>query len=312
MAGAVQSQSLKGGAWGAFSAVAFHAVGSYFDSAEWAHNGRHVFGTDLDAGGYAAKVLAHGTLGGAVQHLQGGKFGSGFAAAGITQAFSGGIDAIDPANPGLGATLRVVAAGMVGGAISDLTGDKFASGFVTAAFARAFNHELSATAEYDAEVAKYRDNMSYRLRLGRGVAQDAMAGGEVALEEGWWAIFLGAMGRVAGGGRMTVAEARAVGLEREAFLASVYGGGKVSLPTSRGWRHIDNFADGVAMESKIGRTALTRRVFSQVMKDRELLYSGSSGVRSVEWHFFAGRTGTGPTAPLRGLLEDSGIKVVVH
>ena len=140
MAGAVQSGTLKGGAWGAFSSLAFYAVGSYFDSAQWAHNGEHVFGTDLNMGGFAAKVLAHGTLGGVVQHLQGGKYGSGFAAAGATQAFSGAIDNIDPSNPGVSAA-RVLAAAAVGGTVSSIGGGSFANGAITAAFARTFNDE---------------------------------------------------------------------------------------------------------------------------------------------------------------------------
>jgi RHS repeat-associated protein len=81
MSGAIQSQSLKGAAWGAFSAVTFSGIGTYFENAAWAHRGGGVLGTDLNAGGVAAKVLAHGVTGGVMQHLQGGKFGSGFAAA---------------------------------------------------------------------------------------------------------------------------------------------------------------------------------------------------------------------------------------
>jgi RHS repeat-associated protein len=146
LVGAANSQSLKGAAWGAVSALAFYRIGSYFESASWAHNGKHVFGTNLDAGGYAAKVLAHGVAGGALQHLQGGRFGSGFAAAGITQAFSGGIDNIDPANLEGFSVQRVVAAAMLGGVVSDLTGGKFAHGALTSAFAYAFS---SAAASND-------------------------------------------------------------------------------------------------------------------------------------------------------------------
>ncbi len=141
LAGAVESNSLKGAAWGAFSAVAFHGIGSYFNSAEWAQSGQQVFGTGLNAAGYSAKVLAHGVAGGITQHLQGGKFGSGFASAGVTEAFSGPINAIDPANPTIGSATRVMVAALVGGTVSDLTGNKFATGAVTAAFAQVFNEE---------------------------------------------------------------------------------------------------------------------------------------------------------------------------
>ena len=148
MAGAVQSGTLKGGAWGAFSALSFHAIGSYFDGAAWAKRGSHVFGTDYNLGGYAAKVLAHGTMGGVVQHLQGGQFGHGFASAGVSQALSGAVDGIDPANPTVGYTSRVMTSAMIGGVVSDLSGGKFAHGAMTAAFARAFNEEASYGARH--------------------------------------------------------------------------------------------------------------------------------------------------------------------
>jgi hypothetical protein len=141
MLGATQSQSIKGAAWGAFSSLAYFGVGSYFESAAWAKTGVHVFGTKLNLAGYSAKVLSHGVLGGGVQHLQGGRFGSGFAAAGLTEATSGMIDGIDPSNPDVSRALRIATAGMVGGTASALTGGKFAAGFITAAFARAYNAE---------------------------------------------------------------------------------------------------------------------------------------------------------------------------
>jgi RHS repeat-associated protein len=137
MAGHLQSGTTKGGAWGAFSAITFHGIGSYFDGAEWAHQGQHVYGTHLNMGGFAAKVLAHSVTGGAVQHLQGGSFGSGFAAAGVTQAFSGAIDGINPAQP-IGRFQRVMVAALVGGTASTISGGKFANGAVTAAFSYAF------------------------------------------------------------------------------------------------------------------------------------------------------------------------------
>jgi hypothetical protein len=142
MSGAAQSNSLKGAVWGAFSAVAFHGVGSYFESAEWAQRGAHVLGTSFNAGGLAAKALAHGVLGGSLQHLQAGSFGSGFASAGLSELSSGAVNGIDPANPALGLALRTTVSGLIGGTVTQITGGKFATGFVTAAFARAFNEEL--------------------------------------------------------------------------------------------------------------------------------------------------------------------------
>jgi len=141
MSGAMQSQSLKGAAWGAFSGAMFSGIGSYFQTANWATKGVDVLGTNLNAGGYAAKVLAHGVAGGVVQHLQGGKFGSGFAAAGVTQAASGAIDTINPSSAVVGSATRIMVAALIGGSVSEMTGGKYATGAITAAFARAFNEE---------------------------------------------------------------------------------------------------------------------------------------------------------------------------
>ncbi len=72
--------------------------------------------------------------------INGGKFGHGFASAGVTQSFSGSID-------GIGNGLRshsgerIFAAAILGGVTSAATGGKFANGAVTAAFSRAFNDE---------------------------------------------------------------------------------------------------------------------------------------------------------------------------
>jgi hypothetical protein len=58
------------------------------------------------------------------------------------------------------------------------------------------------------------------------------------------------------------------------------------MQTSHGRRVIDNLADGVARESKVGRTSLRSSIRSQVVKDAELLSSGR--VAEVEWHFLPG------------------------
>src|SRR5690606_31746828 len=91
--------------------------------------------------GYSAKVLAHGITGGVMSKLQGGKFGHGFASAGVTQAFASGVDRLDADNLGVSAG-RIAAAAIVGGTASHLSGGKFANGAITAAFSRAFNDEL--------------------------------------------------------------------------------------------------------------------------------------------------------------------------
>jgi len=99
----------------------------------------------------------------------------------------------------------------------------------------------------------------------------------------------------------------------EAQLTREFGGAsQVVRKTSLGRRVIDNLAKGVARESKVGRVAHSSRVRLQIAKDIELMNTTGTGVHSVEWHFFPGKTGTGPTAPLRAALEDAGISIVIH
>jgi len=137
LAGVVSTGTLKGGLVGAFSAAAFAGVGSAFD--KYGTRGNFL-GSDFSRGAFGAKVLSHGITGGVMAELQGGKFGSGFAAAGVTQAFSGGIDGLDQGTVGISAE-RVFAAAVLGGTTSALTGGKFANGAITGAFSRAFNDE---------------------------------------------------------------------------------------------------------------------------------------------------------------------------
>jgi len=135
---------LKGALTGAFSAAAFYGVGTAFA------------GGDFGSGAYFAKVAAHGTVGGVMSVLQGGKFGHGFAAAGVTQAFSKAIDSIGGKINGAAKAAwsdagnrirRVIAAAVVGGTASAVSGGKFANGAVTGAFSRAFNDEMHDQAE---------------------------------------------------------------------------------------------------------------------------------------------------------------------
>ncbi len=140
---AVSSGNTRGSGWGAVSALAFYGIGTYFETATWAKAGDKigVAKSGLNGGGYAAKVLAHGLTGGVLQSKQGGNFGSGFAAAGLTQAAGGYIDGLDGSHPDF-SPIRVLSAALVGGTASSITGGKFANGAVTAAFSRAFNAEL--------------------------------------------------------------------------------------------------------------------------------------------------------------------------
>lgn len=140
VSGLVSSGSLKGGVFGAFSAAAFFGVGS---AIEKFGTGGDFLGSGLSRGTFGAKVLSHGITGGVMSELQGGKFGHGFAAAGVMAAFSGAIDRLDQGTAGISAE-RVFVAAALGGTASALSGGKFANGAITGAFSRAFNDEVSA------------------------------------------------------------------------------------------------------------------------------------------------------------------------
>lgn len=93
------------------------------------------------------KTLAHGVGGGLLSMAGGGRFGDGFLGAAAAQAFAPAIDRIgvdSRGNIGTSAGIRmarVMAAAVVGGTASQLGGGKFATGAITAAFARMYNDE---------------------------------------------------------------------------------------------------------------------------------------------------------------------------
>jgi RHS repeat-associated protein len=145
VSGVVTTGSLQGGLMGAFSAVLFYGIGQYFDGLSKININEGVMGTGLTGGQFAAKVMAHGVAGGIMGKLQGGKFGHGFASAGVTQLLSPAIERVDRGNEGFSAK-RVAVAAMVGGTSSAASGGKFANGAITAAFARAFNDEAGKRA----------------------------------------------------------------------------------------------------------------------------------------------------------------------
>ncbi len=99
--------------------------------------------------------------------------------------------------------------------------------------------------------------------------------------------------------------------ERE--LANMFGGkSQAYFKTTNGARYIDQLADGVAHESKVGYTTLTQFVKKQVLKEAEILERGD--VDEVVWHFFkSGVTGkVGPSQPLADFLTENGIKYIIH
>ncbi len=99
----------------------------------------------------------------------------------------------------------------------------------------------------------------------------------------------------------------------ETELANMFGGkSQAYFKTTNGARYIDQLADGVAHESKVGYTSLTQFVKKQILKDVEIL--GRGDVDDVVWHFFkSGVTGKGgPSQPLADFLTENGIKYIIH
>ena len=90
------------------------------------------------------------------------------------------------------------------------------------------------------------------------------------------------------------------------------GASRTYFSTSQGARYIDQFANGIANESKVGYTSLTSSVRTQLSKDVELLQTQQ--VQGVNWHFFESPvTGLrGPSQPLLNMLQQEGINVVIH
>ncbi|NQD35651.1 hypothetical protein HPT27_01365 [Permianibacter sp. IMCC34836] len=134
------------------SAQMFNAIGDAFSGGKYGSSwwradaaGKGAFGGNLSWTGYLAKVGAHGMAGGVMSYVQGGKFGDGFASAGVTEASAPLIEWGLGGN-GLGyRAARTTVAAVIGGTASELTGGKFANGAVSAAFAWNFNHEEHRT-----------------------------------------------------------------------------------------------------------------------------------------------------------------------
>lgn len=115
-------------------------------------------------------------------------------------------------------------------------------------------------------------------------------------------------------GVATVTEKAAIGATGavgETALKQLGGDSQVFFKTGLGRRFVDQFADGVINESKVGYTTLTSTVQKQIQKDAWLV-ANNQQVESAAWHFFQSPvTGlVGPSGPLREALTSAGIKIV--
>ena len=127
----------------------------------------------FSAGLYASKIAVHGIIGGITSVLQGGKFGHGFASAGITAAATtfNNSNYIHKNSNGF-SWRRVVIGAAIGGSASKVSGGKFANGAWTGAFSQALNAELSESESFQAnateEIAKieYEETVELEMRFG--------------------------------------------------------------------------------------------------------------------------------------------------
>ena len=128
VSGAVSSGTLQGAFMGGISAGLF--------------GGLH--GWDVAGAGFwesAAKVAAHGMVGGVMSELGGGDFQSGFFASAFTQTASqmGAFNNLGDPKTISGRAQNAIAAAVLGGTASVIGGGKFSNGALTGAFSRLFN-----------------------------------------------------------------------------------------------------------------------------------------------------------------------------
>jgi RHS repeat-associated protein len=146
-AGYVASGTLKGGLQGAFTAALTFGVGAA------------VQGADV-----LIQMGAQAVTGGVIESLQGGSFGHGFAAAGLTAAFMP-----QAGHRNVGA--RAVRGALIGGTISAATGGKFANGAMSGAIQAAMSGQEKSSIAQDG----FSEPGDPRLALETSIAaQDAM------------------------------------------------------------------------------------------------------------------------------------------
>ncbi|MEF3301615.1 hypothetical protein [Paenibacillus sp. GYB003] len=102
--------------------------------------------------------------------------------------------------------------------------------------------------------------------------------------------------------------------EAAEYVRSITGGVQQDVKAPSGRRLLDVLdADGLMHEVKLGYTAKSKDIESQIVKDVEMMRQ-STEVKGVVWHFFRKEKDgkVGPSKPLRQYLENQGIIVVIH
>ena len=103
------------------------------------------------------------------------------------------------------------------------------------------------------------------------------------------------------------------GLSGERELMRMFGGeSQAYFYTSLGARYIDQLANNIAHESKVGYTTLTERIMIQIQKDVELISKGV--IDGSVWHFFESTVNgkKGASEELIKYLIEKGIEYIIH
>jgi len=171
--------TLEGALWGAFSGMAFFAIGTEFAGTA-GNNG--VLGSSYTGPELVRASVAHGVAGGTISKLQGGRFGHGFLSAGLSKLSSPAIH-----TSGANRFSQVAMATVVGGSVSSITGGKFANGAVTAAMAYAFNQlQSDGVGRFEDGNSPFRKLVDEMREMGQALKEGASTffreSGEFGLE----------------------------------------------------------------------------------------------------------------------------------
>jgi len=160
-------QALKGAFTAGATAFVFQQIGAHYKgvSAKAAGTDLYRFGGNYLTSG---RVASHAFVGGVSSVLQGGKFGHGFFAAGVTKGF-GGAWLPDGSDLEFSQIVRgTVVSAIIGGTASVISGGKFANGARTSAFQYLFNQAQNTLAR-----SKYTKAEKGVIRLAEQLAMEA-------------------------------------------------------------------------------------------------------------------------------------------
>lgn len=142
--------------------MVFTGINGYYGGIAKANGG-------LSSAEYAERALANGVAGGVLATMQGQRFGSGFASAGLSAMLNPAVDSVTSRPYGQG-----FAAAIVGGTVSEATGGKFANGAVTGAFAFAVGSIASRSLHDSSSLAERTDAAEIK-RVAAAATRDANA-----------------------------------------------------------------------------------------------------------------------------------------